>query len=457
MKTNIIKMMALSLFVGGLITSCSDSVDLPKLDETPYMSSGKPLSFITDKYGASKVDSIVFNNEGKTDMYINLNSSSKAVAEFTIAYDAAVLEVYNKEHSTNYEPMPEELVEITTTAQMEKGSNKSNAVAVTYKTSAKLKENGTYAIPLSVKGGDGVEASKDGNFVLLVRDISKMPNCHKDQPFINISMPEVNDSNPLNALCFTLKSSKKYFFDQVVLFSGNINYNEETGEVYNKNNENVQHLLDYKEKYLDPLREKGMKVIMGILPNHDRAGITNLSEEGAKAFARHMKAMCDAYELDGIFLDDEYGREGDYPGFVASGIYATSRLCYYLKEYLGANRLVEVYVYSGTNSLVAVNGKKPGEFIDFAIQDYGRYGDLSNNYPGLSKSGMIQASNECSQGRYTSNYYAQNIVSDGYGGTMWFGFDPSRRRWDINAMQNIARRFYNDEIVCDYKFFGKDW
>ncbi|MDK7751151.1 chitinase, partial [Brevibacterium sp. UMB10442] len=106
--------------------------------------------------------------------------------------------------------------------------------------------------------------------------------------------------------CFTLKNSKKYFFDQVVLFAGNINYNEETGEVYNKNNENVTQLLNYKEKYLAPLRAKGIKVIMGILGNWDRAALTNLTEEGAKAFARHMKAMCDAYDLDGVFLDDEY-------------------------------------------------------------------------------------------------------------------------------------------------------
>ena len=76
---------------------------------------------------------------------------------------------------------------------------------------------------------------------------------------------EVNDANPLHNLCYTLKESKKYVFDQVILFSGNINYNAEIGEVYNYNNENVQHLLDYKEKYLKPLQEKGMKVILGIL------------------------------------------------------------------------------------------------------------------------------------------------------------------------------------------------
>ena len=60
-----------------------------------------------------------------------------------------------------------------------------------------------------------------------------MPNCHKDNGLQVISCMEVNDANPLHNLCYTLKESKKYVFDQVILFSGNINYNAEIGEVYN--------------------------------------------------------------------------------------------------------------------------------------------------------------------------------------------------------------------------------
>ena len=55
---------------------------------------------------------------------------------------------------------------------------------------------------------------------------------------------EVNDTNPLNALEFVLKDSGKLFFDDIILFSANINYNAETGRVYVLNNPNVQFLLD---------------------------------------------------------------------------------------------------------------------------------------------------------------------------------------------------------------------
>ena len=47
---------------------------------------------------------------------------------------------------------------------------------------------------------------------------------------------EVNDTNPLNALEF-LTESGKYFFDHIVLFAANINWDPEKQRVYLANNE----------------------------------------------------------------------------------------------------------------------------------------------------------------------------------------------------------------------------
>lgn len=113
---------------------------------------------------------------------------------------------------------------------------------------------------------------------------------------------EVNDTNPLNNLSFTLKSNGKPLVDALIIFSANINYNAETGRVYIFNNENVQALLDNREHYLKPLQDRGMKIILGLLGNHDRSGVANMSKETAQAFAQEVKAMCDAYQLDGISL-----------------------------------------------------------------------------------------------------------------------------------------------------------
>ena len=106
-----------------------------------------------------------------------------------------------------------------------------------------------------------------------------------DTPVVAIYV-ETNDTNPLNALEFVLKDSGKLFFDDIILFSANINYNAETGRVYVLNNPNVQFLLDNNEQFLQPLRKRGMKVILGILGNHDAAGVAQLSDMAAASLPR---------------------------------------------------------------------------------------------------------------------------------------------------------------------------
>ena len=451
MNINNIKTLVLSMLGIALVVSCSESIEVPLVSESGYKTLENNLAFITDKYGCSNQDSLVFNEKGSTDFYVNLVEAAKANEEYTLSYDAKALGNYNQAHGTTFEALPESLVKVSGTAMVNAGAKQSSKVAVSYTTATDLKENGVYAIPLSVKGASQTSKEK-GEFVLFVRDI-KMPNCHKDNGLQVISCMEVNDANPLHNLCYTLKESKKYVFDQVILFSGNINYNAETGEVYNYNNENVQHLLDYKEKYLKPLQEKGMKVILGILGNHDRSGVANLTKEGAIKFAQELKAVVDAYELDGIFFDDEYSSYGNYPGFASPSNEAASRLCYECKRIM-PDKLIEVYVYSRTGSLSSVDGHKPGEFIDYALQDYGRYGDLSSNYEGLSPKGMIQGSSEFGQGRIISFNTATAIKTDGYGGTMVFGLTP--RNGYVSRLNNITRAFYGEETVLTGSY-AKDW
>lgn len=452
MNINNIKTLALSMLGMALAVSCSESIDVPLVPESGYKPLENNLAFITDKYGCSNQDSLVFNEKGSTDFYVNLTQAAKADEEYTLVYDAEVLGNYNKTHGTAFEALPSLLVTVNGTAKVNAGSMKSSKVTVSYTTAPYLDENGVYAIPLSVKGAS-LASKEKGEFVLLVRDITKMPDCHKDNGLQVISCMEVNDANPLHNLCYTLKDSKKYVFDQVILFSGNINYNAESGEVYNYNNENVQHLLDYKEKYLKPLQEKGMKVILGILGNHDRSGVANLSKEGAIKFAQELKAVVEAYDLDGVFFDDEYSNYGTYPGFVRASQEAASRLCYECKR-LMPDKLVEVYVYSRTARLSPVDGHVPGSYIDYALQDYGVYGDLSGSYEDMPRTAMIQASSEFGQGRIISQSTAREIKEDKYGGTMVFGLTP--KNGHVSRLNNITRAFYGEETVQTGKY-DKDW
>lgn len=449
MKT--IKFLSLALLSAGMLASCSDDITVNGVSEDIYQEPTENLAFITDKYGASNADSLIFNETGSTDFYVNTTKAATGEQQFTIAYDATALENYNKANGTNFQALPENLVTIGGQATMAAGDTKSSKVTVTYNSADNLEENGVYAIPLKVTGSAAKTSEQKGEFVLFARDITKMPNCHKDNGLQVISCMEINDANPLYNLCFTLKDSKKYFIDQVILFSGNINYNTETKEVYNYNNENITQVLQYKEKYLEPLQQKGMKVILGILGNHDRAAVTNLSDEGCRAFAQELKAKCDAYNLDGVFFDDEYSNGGNYPGFVSYNNW--SRLAYECKKAM-PDKLIEAYVYSGTSSASAVDGHQPGEFIDYAIQDYGRNSDLSRNYPGLPKTGMIQASVECARGYGGSLSTFAGIRTNGYGGTMVFALDPNHT--PMSVLNNIAQGLYGEDLVRTGTY-AKDW
>lgn len=444
-----IKKLTLALAALAMLASCADDISVGKVNEENFTPAAKPLVFLTDKYGLSNADYIVFNNNGATDFFVNITTASTAEQTFTVSYDAAALDRYNAANGTSYRALPQELVTVSGTATVAPGEMKSKPVSVAYTTAEQLDKNGVYAIPLTVKGAGGVEASAEkGDFVYVVRDITKMPNCHKGTGQIVISCQETNDANPLHNLCYTLEESGKYVIDQVILFSGNINYNAETGEVYNFNNENITHVLENREKYIAPLQQKGMKVLLGILCNHDRACCTHLSDENAKKFAQELKAKVDAYGLDGIFFDDEYCNRGDYPGFTTYNNF--SHIVYECKKAM-PDKLMEAYVWGDTDHCDQVDGK---QCIDYALQNYGWYGDLSSSYPGMPKSGMIQASSEYAQGNIISKDRAQQIVSEGYGGTMIFSLNPNNGQvWRFN---NITEAFYGEKTVQTGSY-AKDW
>lgn len=447
MVTKYLKQWGVAAMAVVLTVACSDSIDVAHVDEAMYETSNESVAFITDKYGLSQADSLMFNEQGSTDFYVNLAKPAEKDLAFMLSYDAAVLERYNAKHNTTIQALPKNLIQFDGNVNVKKAERKSAPVKIAYKSDEALQKNGVYAIPLKLTGD--VKASEEkGEFVLLVRDITKMPNCHKEGGLQVISCMEINDANPLYNLCFTLEKSGKYFFDQVILFSGNINYNPETHEVYNFNNENISAVLNFREKYLAPLQQKGMKVILGILGNHDRAGVTNLSDEGCKHFAQELKNKVEAYQLDGVFFDDEYSNPGNYPGFV--GFDNFSRLVYECKKAM-PDKLMEAYVYSGTSRCSQVNGMQP---VDFAIHDYGGNYDLSENYPGLSKQGMIMSSMEFARGRSSSRKAFENIKKNGYGGTMIFALAPHTLR--LEWMNRVAEAFYGERVVVTGSY-SKDW
>ena len=76
---------------------------------------------------------------------------------------------------------------------------------------------------------------------------------------------EVNDMNPLEVTSYTLKNSGKMYYDAVMLFAANINYNEETGRVYVNCNENVSAILLTATTTCSPCKIAASKFIFRFL------------------------------------------------------------------------------------------------------------------------------------------------------------------------------------------------
>jgi len=443
-------------------TSCDDSIDVRDVDDGNFVTSNKTLAYVVNGEGKFHSSLTEFRNNSSTKLYVALTKNASGAINGTFEYNAEVLNEFNATNNSNYELFPQELVTINESAIIEEGGRKSAPVYVEMVSDEVLDSDKSYVIPIRAKlSGGGVEWSEKGDdYLIFVKDLTNAEGCEKESGIKIISCMEINDTNPLNNLCFSLKESGKPLIDMVILFSSNINYNTETGRCYVNHNENIQHVLSNRDKYIKPLQDKGMKVILSLLGNHDRSGVANLADESARVFAQEVKRVCDAYQLDGVFFDDEYSsyETPPPPGFVTPSSSAASRLIYEVKRAM-PDRLTMAYAYSRTNYLVDVDGQQPGAFTDYGLSDYLRGSDLSSNYPGMPRSNMALWSQELALNRYASVSRLTSMREDGYGTHMIFAMDPNRDNFDrqFGAMENVANLLFDDELVYDEQPFAKDW
>lgn len=452
------------LFAVGM-TSCSEEIVTGKpVDESPYEEAGESYGFIERAEAARPTEVIELRSVGfSTDLHFGLTKPLNHAVDATLVVDQTLVAAFNKNGNTDFELFPVILVDIENNglATVAPGEKRSNAVTMHIKSGNELVVGKTYLLPVAAHSvTEGVKGGEVSN-MLLVRYVGEMQNAAKDPDIKIISCMEVNDANPLNNMEFTLKNSGKQLIDIVILFSGNINYNAETGRVYVNNNENVSAILNNREKYLKPLQDRGIKVVLGIMGNGDISGVANLADHTAREFARELKTYCDAYNLDGIFYDDEYSKYGPGPGFVSASNAAASRLVYETKRAM-PDKLCMVYIFSKTSSLVAIDGMNPGQYIDFAIADYGA-GASPAKYPGSTVKQMSPWSQQFNSGSWASTTNLTKLRNEGYGGHMIFAFDPARdgagfaTGRQMTALKNIASTLYDDELVWSGKVYPKDW
>ena len=403
----------------------------------------------------------------KTTLKVKMTVEEPAAAaiEAKLALDPDYLEEYEFITSNDYELFPQEGVALDgAVLKIEAGKKESNEVEIALTGNDSMLNGIGYLVPIVAQPVSNVSFTKEtkrANFVVLRTNTREIKN---------VLYFEVNDVNPLNALEYVLEDGTP-FYDAVILFAANINYDKINDVVYLHNNPNVQALLDESDVYLQPLRKAGIKVYLGLLGNHDAAGLCQLSDWGAQEWSKEVALACKEYKLDGVNLDDEYS-SGPIPGnkwFTGTSSAAGSRLCYELKKALKKEcywptevsyfAWGSLYRCSAVKDLETEQMVQPEEFIDFYVANYG---GNSSPYAGLTMKQCSAMSIELNHGwQDVGVEQAQAWKEAGYGWVMWFAFNPcpgshtENRSYSVRLMNNAAKGLYGQSLKPEQNYYKK--
>lgn len=272
---------------------------------------------------------------------------------------------------------------------------------------------------------------------------------------VGICYVEVNNNNMLNAGSYTLQNSGKQLFDVAIIFAANINYDVSKSRAYISSNNNVTKVLNDVNTYVKPLQQKGIKVLLDILGNHQGAGISNFpNREAAKDFALQIANTVYTYGLDGVDLDDEYS---DY-GNNGTGQPNSSSFVMLLQELKAAmpDKLITFYYLGPATSRQSYNGDQAGNYIDYSWNAY--YGTYSApNVPPLTKAKLsaaatwIQNSNSGSTSASTLANLATKTKNDGYGVFMWYDLNGANNASYLSTGSSIL---YNENTALTGQLYS---
>ena len=425
------------------LSACNETIVVDKVDEGAYANVTSLVTSLRDA-SANRVENVVEMRSEPiaTEIVYTLGRAPKKGVDVTVQYDAAYVDAYNQAHGTSFRAYPESKVSLQNGGKIVVAPDEK----VSYALDLTLdpfddKEEATYVLPLkAVTTTDGVKVSEDeSHLVYLVKNMSWQSSViRKEGEKKIINWIEVNNTNPLNMLQFETEDGR-LLTDYVVFFAYNINYNKETGEVYVFSNPQCQYILDHYDEVVRPLRERGIKVIISILGNHDESGLAQLSDAGCRDFAQKVAAIVNGYGFDGVNYDDEYSNSPDLsnPLFAQSSTTQGNRLYFETKKALPDKEMVSYQVGSARGN-APVDGVDPADYMDIFNGDYGRQ---AVPYGRASLATCSYQSTEFAQGWYIPTASeARNFVNSDYGFWMTFSLWNSQgRKSDWDAMNILSQ------------------
>ncbi|MCS4303212.1 endo-beta-N-acetylglucosaminidase H [Chryseobacterium sp. BIGb0232] len=272
---------------------------------------------------------------------------------------------------------------------------------------------------------------------------------------LGVCYVEVNNNNILNAGSYTLQTTNRPLFDVAIIFAANINYDVSKSRAYISSNNNVTKVLNDVNTYVKPLQQKGIKVLLDLLGNHQGAGISNFpNREAAKDFALQVAHTVYTYGLDGVDLDDEYAGYGNN----GTGQPNNSSFVMLLQELKAAmpDKLITFYYYGDAISRQSYNGDQAGNYINYSWNPY--YGTYSApNVPPLDKTKLspaaiwIQNSNPQSTPVSVVASSATSTKNDGYGVFMWYDLGGTNVASYLSTGSNIL---YNENTQLSGQLYS---
>ncbi|MFJ6462345.1 endo-beta-N-acetylglucosaminidase H [Streptomyces sp. NPDC091387] len=256
----------------------------------------------------------------------------------------------------------------------------------------------------------------------------------------SVAYVEVNNNSMLDVGKYTLANGGGNVFDVAVIFAANINYDSGAKAAYLSFNENVQRVLDNAATEIRPLQQKGIKVVLSVLGNHQGAGFANFpSQQESSVFAKQLSDTVAKYGLDGIDFDDEYaeyGNNGTGQPNDSSFVNLVTALRLNMPD-----KIISLYNIGPAASRLSYGGIDISTTFDYAWNPY--YGSWQVPGIALPKSKLSPAAVEIGRtSQSTAADFARRTVSEGYGVYLTYNLDGADRSADVSA---FTRELYGSE------------
>ncbi|MGW5192390.1 endo-beta-N-acetylglucosaminidase H [Kribbella sp. NPDC004138] len=257
---------------------------------------------------------------------------------------------------------------------------------------------------------------------------------------VTVAYIEVNDHSMLNAAKYTLANSGAQVIDVAVIFAANINYDGTSA--YLHFNDQVTNVLNNVATQVRPLQQKGIKVLLSILGNHQGAGFANFPDQAsADAFAQQLADAVNQYGLDGIDFDDEYAEYGN------NGTGQPNDFSFvYLVQALRAklpNKLITLYDIGPAADRLTYNGQSIANTFDYAWNPY--YGTWSVPSGPTDKARLSPAAvSYTATSSSTAASLAQRTVNEGYGVFLTYNLTESNT---ASYMTAFTQKLYGSATV----------